>query len=401
MMKTSLARRIAVAALAVTSVFGACAPADQTALLISPDVAGFDGETQRAVFRIQALDADGKPGTGPVVLTAAVGRFLDAPTLVDGFATATYTCPPSEDAACNGPVRVGAEWNGNFASSVVTVNTTPVSNNVRWEVRGTGTTSTLLAVATSPEGFAWAVGENGTVVRMAADVWETVPTPVNATLRAITFDAAGQPVIVGYQGTLLMVRDGALVQIENTIVEDFTAVAVDATGSVHVGTRGGSLLRLVGGVLVEQRVAPGSIESMVANGSELWAVGDAFAAHWVPEAWVLMNSPLDAQLSSATAIDGTVLLSGFVEGTEKRYGVVVSGPLPRWTSSALPEPATSAVRSGGERFALSSAGHLFRQEGNSNWTRIDVPATPRAMTSRGVGDLVVLAGAGVSLVRSR
>lgn len=400
-MKTSLARRIAVAAFAVVSVFGACAPADQTALVLSPDVAGFDGETQRAIFRVQAVDADGNPGTGPVVLTTAAGRFLEETVLVDGFATATFRCSPSEDTACNGPVRIGAEWNGNFASSVVTVRTTPISNTVKWEVRGTGTTSTLLAVATSPDGFAWAVGENGTVVRLVNDAWETVATPVNTTLRAIAFDSAGQPVIVGYRGTLLMVREGAFVQVTNSIVDDFTAVAVDATGSVHIGTRGGSLLRLMGGALVEQRIAPGSIESMVANGNELWAVGDAFAAHWVPEAWVLMNSPLDAQLSSASAIDGTVLLSGFVEGDEKRFGVVVSGPLPKWTSSALPEAAASAMRSGDERFALSTSGHMFRQEGNANWLRVELPAVPRAMTSRGAGDLVVLAGPGVSLIRSR
>lgn len=398
-MKTSLIRRIAVAALAVVTV-STCAPADQSSLVVSPDTANFDGATQRSIFRIHATDADGQPGTGAVKLTTPVGRFLDEPVLVDGFATATYACPPGEDAACNGPVRIGAEWNGVFSSATVTVRTAAVNPTVKWQVVGTNTTSALLSVATSPDGIAWAVGENGTVVRLVDGAWEVVPTPVTNTLRALTFDAQGQPVIVGYRGTLLRFVDGAFVAIASTLTEDFTAVAVDASGSVHVGTRGGALLRLVNGALVLQRLAPGSVEGMAANGDDVWAVGDAFTARWVPEAWMFMESPLNAQLTSAIAADGAVLLTGTLEGAEQRYGVLVSGPSPKWTSSALPEPAWAATRSGDERFALTNSG-LYRQEGNATWSKVELPASPRAMTSRGPGDLVVLASPGVSLVRAR
>lgn len=400
-MMTSLTRRIAVAAFSVVSVFAACVPADQAGLSLSPDSPAFDGETQRAVFRIRAVDANGTPGTGAVKLTAPVGRFLDEPVLVDGFATATYSCAPSENVACDGAVRIGAEWNGNFTSAAVTVRKAPVSNTVKWEVHSTGTNATLLAINTAPNGVAWAVGENGTVVRLVNNAWEAVSAPVTTTLRAIAFDAAGQPVIVGYRGTLLVFRDNAFLQLPSTFTEDFTAVAVDAAGSIHVGTRGGSLLRLVDGTLQLERVAPGSIESIAATGNELWAVGDSFTAHWTPDAWSLMPSPLNAQLSSAVAVDGAVLLTGSVEGEERRYGVLVSGPSPKWTSSAIPEPVSAATRSGDERFALTNSGRLYRQEGNGNWQGVDLPATPRAMTSRGVGDLVVLAAPGVSLIRSR
>ncbi|MGV3619726.1 MAG: hypothetical protein ACO1OB_02855 [Archangium sp.] len=400
-MKTSLSRRIAVAALAVVSMLGACAPADRSTFLVSADTSAIDGDTQRAVFRIQAVDVDGNPGTGAVKLTAPVGRFLDEAVLVDGFATAAYRCAPSEDTACNGPVRIGAEWNGNFASAVITVRTAPVSSTVKWEVRGTNTTSNLLAVATSPTGIAWAVGEHGAVVRLVNDAWETVSAPVTTTLRAITFDHEGQPVVVGYGGTLLQFRDGSFVAVPTAITEDFTAVAVDAAGTVHVGTRGGALLRLEAGALVLHRTAPGSIESMASNGAELWAVGDTFAARWVPDAWELMASPLDAQFSSATTVDGAVLLSGSIAGEERRFGVLVTGPSPQWTSSALPEPVTAATRSGDERFALGSSGRMYRQEGNGSWLGVELPAVPRAMTSRGPGDLVVLSRPGVSLVRSR
>ncbi len=385
----------------IAAVFmGACAPADQTAFTVSPERASFDGVTSRGIFRVTAADALGQPATGPVTFTAPVGRFLGEVTLVDGFATATYACNPNEEAACDGPVRIGAEWQGQLASTSVTVTRDVVHAPVKWEVISTNTTSALLSVVTAPDGVAWAVGEDGTVLRLVGRAWEAVPTPVTTTLRAIAFDGAGQPVVVGYRGTLLTVHEGAFTQVETKLVDDFTAVAVDASGAVHVGTRGGSLLRLDAGQLVLQLSAPGSIEAMAASGDDVWAVGADFTARWIPEAWLLVPSPANANLTSATVTHDGVLFAGSLQGNKQRYGVLVSGPNPSWASSALPAPALAASVSGDERYALTSGG-LYLQVGNGDWSKLEVPVQPRALASRGAGDLVLLASPGVSLLRVR
>lgn len=384
----------------VTVLASACALEPEPGLVVSAERSTFDGDVERAVLRIRGVDSAGRAANGPVLLTAPVGRFLDDVVLVDGFSTATYVCAPSEDAACDGPVRLGAEWNGVFASTVVTVRKTPVRDAVTWRAVSTGTSAALLTLAVAPDGSIWAAGEGGAVAHLVGDVWSAAVTPTTAALRAIAFDADGLPVIAGDDGVLLALRGEAFEFLSAPAAHPFTAVAVAADGSVHVGTSGGAVFSLVGEQLVVESSLPSGVLAMGATGDAAWAVGQGFLAWRTMGVWSVDASPLGVTITGAVSRDDGVLLSGFVDGEARRYGVVVSGPSPSWTSSALSETVLAATQSGAERFAVTASHRLFRQERNGDWTPVETPSAPRALASRGPGDLVVLGAPGVSLLRS-
>jgi hypothetical protein len=377
------------------------AKVDEPFLSVSPERQNFLGASERVVFRVRAVDAEGRPGAGPVTLTAPVGRFLNEVTLVDGFATATFSCEPSEQAACQGPVRVGAEWAGVRATSQVTVVTGAPIVPVQWDVVSTGSTAALFAIDTAPDGTAWAVGEHGTVLHLAARGWLSVPTGVRGTLRAVAFTAGGQPLVGGDDGVVLALegdRFQALVApLEGDVV---TALAVDSRGVVHVGMRSGRLLWLAEAGAKEKLTAPGPIAALAVYGDEVWAVGERFMARWVGSSWALQPSPDGVILSSVSATDDALLLSGTLEGISQQYGVVVAGPSPTWKSSALPAPVRVAAGNGDERFALTSTG-LYRQVGNAEWSKVEALLDAKAMTSRQPGDLVLVGPPGTSLLRAR
>lgn len=297
--------------------------------------------------------------------------------------------------------RVGAEWAGVHATTQVTVVTGAPSVPVRWDVVSTGSTASLLAIDTAPDGTAWAVGERGTVLHLVGRGWLSVPTGVRGTLRAVAFTAAGQPLVGGDDGVVLALegeRFQALVApLEG---DDVTALAVDSSGVVHVGMRSGRLLWLAEAGAKEKLTAPGPIAALAAYRDEVWAVGTGFMAHWVGGAWALQPSPDGVILSSVSATDDALLLSGTLEGISQQYGVVVAGPSPTWKSSALPAPASVAAGSGDERFALTSTG-FYRQVGNAEWSPVGALLDAKAMTSRHPGDLVLVGPPGTSLLRTR
>lgn len=376
------------------------APVSEPALSISPDRPSFDGRSERVIFKIRAWEAGEKPGGGLVHLSAPAGSFVGGPDLllVDGLVTATFVCAPSEEAACNGAIRVSAEWGSLHASTqVVGVEVNPPAP-VIWEVVPTGTTAALLALEVANDGSAWAVGERGAVLQLVGRAWTRVPTGVTATLRGLTFDALGAPVIAGDEGVLLHWRGDRfeLVRLEG---EEFLSVARDAHDGIHVGARSGLIYELRDADLVPELDMHVPVHSLALQDGELWATGENVLAR-LTDQWLSVPAPMQGTIHFAHAGESGLWLGGVRQGVSSLDGLLVQGPMPSWRTTVLDEPikAIAEVPKVAERFALSSD-RLYRQLGSASWTAIDCPTAAHAIASRGAGDLVLVGPGGISLLR--
>ncbi len=388
----------------LAAVAAGCGPAlEEPMLSLSPDRSTFDGTTERVVVRIRGWAPGGIPAEGAVHLTTPVGHFVegDAVTLTEGFATATYGCSPQEEAACSGPVRLAAQWGEVRASTQVNIAAALVIAPVNWEVVSTRTVAPLLAIATAPDGSAWAVGERGAVVQLIGRQWHVIASPVRTRLRAITFDMAGKPVIVGDEGVLLRWIGGALTRLPLPGRDSFSAVAMDGDGQLHVGSEAGLLSMLIGDELEPKLDLRTKVLGMARHDGDVWASGEGLLARFSASGWMNLPMPLTAKLSVVQSGSDGLWLGGEREGATSITGVVVAGPNPSWRSTTLPEPVTGFAEVPGvaERFALTTT-HLYRQLEDSKWEPIDVPAAGVAMTSRSKGDLVLVGPGGFSLLRA-
>ncbi|MDP2272454.1 MAG: hypothetical protein Q8N23_32910 [Archangium sp.] len=387
----------------LAAIAAGCGPTPEEPLLsLSPDRSSFDGKTERVVVRIRGWALGGIPAEGAVRLTSPVGHFVEGEvvTLTEGFATATYVCSPEEEAACSGSVRLAAEWGEVNATTQVYIAAALVITPVTWEVVSTRTAAALLAIATSPDGSAWAVGERGAVVQLIGRQWHVIASPVRTRLRAITFDMAGNPVIVGDEGVMLRWLDGALRRQTFPDSGSFTAVAVDGDGLLHVGSEAGLLSTLVGDELEAKLDLRTPVLGMAPLDGDVWASGDGLLARFSASQWMNLPMPLTAKLTVVQSGSDGLWLGGERQGATSVTGVVVEGPNPSWRSTLLPEPVKAFAEVPGvpERFALTTA-HLYRQLEGAQWKAVEVPAAGVAMTSRKSGDLVIVGPAGFSLLR--
>ncbi len=381
-----------------------CGPALEEPLLsLSPDRSSFDGNTERVVVRIRGWALGGIPAEGQVHLTSPVGHFVegDVVTLTQGFATATYACSPEEEAACSGPVRLAAEWGDQHATTQVNIAAALVIAPVKWEVVSTRTAAPLLAIATAPDGSAWAVGERGVVVQLIGRQWQVIASPVRTRLRAITFDKAGKPVIVGDEGVILRSINGRLTRLPLPASDSFSAVAMDDDGLLHVGSEAGLLSMLIDDALEPKLDLRTPVLGMARQGGDVWASGEGLLARFSASQWMNLPMPLTAKLTVVQSGPDGLWLGGEREGATTVTGVVVTGPNPGWRSTLLPEPvkAFAEVPGVAERFALTTT-HLYRQLEDSAWAPIDIPAAGIAMTSRTRSDLVIVGPGGFSLLRA-
>lgn len=394
-------RAVVVAAIAVW--VSACGvPLSDPELRISPDRSTFDGRAERVIVKLRAWEAGEIPAGGVVHLTAPVGQFIGGADIIlsEGFATATYACSPVDEAACVGSIRISAEWNGQHATTQVIGVEPMLPESVRWEVVPTRVNAALLAIAASRDGSAWAVGERGVVLHLVGREWTRVPTGVGSTLRAVTMGANDAPVVVGDDGVMLLWSGD---HFEPLFVdgEDFTAVAYDGMGVLHVGAKSGLLFEYTGARLDPVLDLRTPVLSIAAQGVEAWATADGMLARFQSGAWLSVPVPVPGRITLAQTGRDALWLGGERSGATTVSGLLVSGPMPQWRSTALPEPvrAIAEVPDVAERFALTTA-HLYRQLADGRWDSIDCPTNPTAMTSRAAGDLVLVGAPGISLLRT-
>ncbi|MFO0597213.1 MAG: hypothetical protein U0228_18005 [Myxococcaceae bacterium] len=383
------------------SLVGCAVPGDPL-LVVSPDRSAFDGSIHRVVLTVHAWTGDEKPGAGVVRFESAVGTFVggDEVTLVDGFATVTFACQPDVEPACVGPVRLQATWGESITPVQLTGYVSHPITPVEWDVVPTGVASQLFAVASTRE-VVWAVGERGTVLRFSKQRWERFASGTLVTLRAVTLDAAGFPVAVGDDGVVIA-WDGAQFVKRTISGEQLTAVAFDAHQVLHVGAASGVVFceSQGGGFETAFTLAAVPVRSLVSFGGELWATAEGSVARKLND-WEMVPPPVSGTLALAFAGETTVYLAGQRGSDRAPQGLVLTGPMPAWKSSALPEPVIGVVEVPltNERFVFGAT-KLFRQvEPGGTWDPIDSPSPALAGASRAPGDLVLVGPAGISLVR--
>lgn len=104
--------RIVVAAGLVATALIACGPSGEASLSLTAQPKTIDNLGQTATVTATAETAEGKPGTGTVHFSSKAGS-LTTPIdveLVNGEATASFSCNVVDDRECNGSVRVTATW---------------------------------------------------------------------------------------------------------------------------------------------------------------------------------------------------------------------------------------------------------------------------------------------------
>ena len=108
------------------------------------------------------------------------------------------------------------------------------SSTLRYETSFAGKAVNALA---SGESSAFAVGDDGLVLRWRAGAWETINAPTHAALRAVA-ERRGEAVAVGDDGTILELEDDAWKLAAPATHASLRAVAYSSFGVVAVGDRG-------------------------------------------------------------------------------------------------------------------------------------------------------------------
>lgn len=426
-------RRLCVAVIGV-AVLGCGAPQGKPEIIMSSSMASFDGRTERPQLRVVGTLANARPGSGEVVFTAPVGEFVEGGTtqMINGLATVTYRCDPSEEAACSGPVRLGAMWDGLAASIVVTVLHPDVAAPVKWKVLPTHSLAALADAVTAGDGSTWAVGEHGAVLRLIGESWLPVSSGVSVDLLGVAALPGGAMVAVGRQSTL--VRWASATAAPEVFhfdgLDDFTAVTAQGSGSVALATSAGRLGRFDGttfdlprahfedgGVYDGSGLDGGEVPTFaqhpairalvtvpVDGGVQTWGAGDARVVRDVGPAFEEVTSPVLANWTWVGAtLDGVWLAGGRLDTQPAGQGVLVVGPDPTWRSTVIgSEPLTDAALfdAEGERFVLT-ASTLWRKIGDAPWENLQAPMGGRALAGSTAAGVVVVGAPGVSLLRTR
>lgn len=371
-------------------------------LVMSPDRASFDGRVDRVVLKVRAWDEFEKPAGGLVSLTAPVGEFIGGSELVldKGFVSATFACDPDREPACLGPIRLNVEWNGLNATSQVVGYLENPPTPVDWEVVPTTVSGQLSSLATSRDGVVWGVGERGAAVQLVGRTWRALYTGVTVDLHAVVIGPEGTPIAVGDEGVVLRWTAAGY---ERWSAGDFSlrAIAFDDHQTLHLGTADGQVLIETAEGFVPELQLSTPVRSLVNKDGEVWATGDGVLAKWSGGAWVSLPSPVSGRLDVAIAGKESLWLLGQREGVHTTQGLLVSGPMPTWKTSALAEPVRGVVEVPGtsERFAFG-ASQVFRQLDDGAWSAVVSPAVGmRAGASRGPNDLVLVGPQGFSLLR--
>ena len=100
-----------------------------------------------------------------------------------------------------------------------------------------GTTANLRGVSVVDQTLAYAVGEQGTILRRQEGVWSADP-PITAAVLNATCATSTFALAVGEQGTILLYQQGVWAQVANDRTDNYYAVANASDGLKVVGALG-------------------------------------------------------------------------------------------------------------------------------------------------------------------
>ena len=211
-----------------------------------------------------------------------------------------------------------------------------------------GTTANLRGVTVVDEGAAYAVGEQGTLLRRQDAVWVADP-PVSTVVLNATYATSTYAVAVGEQGTILVYRQGVWSQVPNSRTDNYYALSnasdglqvVGALGVVvHVNPGAGTIVTttsLVGYTKVLAGAFPYSAGSLlvgVDGGFFYWANGAAAQKAVLPQKFLRAIS-----LTGSTA--WIVGHEGFVAtGDVNSTMTLIPAPDDRWLLGVYAASAT-------------------------------------------------------------
>jgi hypothetical protein len=110
-------------------------------------------------------------------------------------------------------------------------------DGVTLKAESSGTTNHLRGVAVFATSLAFAVGEQGTLLRRQADQWFLDPPVTQGVLNAVCA-GADWAVAVGEQGTILVFQNGAWSLVPNTRNDNYYTVTQSSTGVLIGGSLG-------------------------------------------------------------------------------------------------------------------------------------------------------------------
>ncbi len=384
-----------------------CGPALAPELTISTAQSTFDGRTQRAIVEFSAIDEHGAEGSGTISVFAPVGELVEGATvtLVSGRGSVTYRCNPLEDAACAGPIRLGASWRGVDRSLIVRVTPSDPSAKPLWRAVPTLQPVTLYAAAMAPDHTIWAVGERGVVLPYVPSTgWGTpVATQLTSTLRALLVSDDGQLTIAGDDGVLLQGAPGSLAPLTHSMGRpSFTALARHQ-GRLYAATATGEVCLYDVNDLVPVAVTPQPLNSLASLSSKLIAAGDdGLFESSDGEHWSSMAAPVLARWM-ATHVDADGLWALGRRSTGAGDAILVRGPGPDWRSTSLPTGEVEAMAWGigtADRYVATKTS-VFRQQLGAEWQDLEAPAGGKAIVVISGLSVLVVGPPGISLLRVR
>jgi hypothetical protein len=383
---------------------GGCATPPQFDLSISTDRPTFDGRTERAIIKVAAFDENGGPGTGVVEVTVGVGTLVEGSSvaLVSGQGSVTYRCPPSEDPACAGAVRIGASWRGVSRTTTIRVTPNDPLAKPRWSVVPTLKPVSLLAAALAPDGTVWAVGEKGLVLPFRRGAWGTpIETFVESTLRAVIVNADGSLEICGDQGVVLSGMPDRLNRLSHSSTADFTAIARSKDGTLVVTTTAGEAGLYSGTDFVFSSLSGSKLNGLAATPSgTLVAIGNTTLHEFDGAQWKSLTPPVIADWRHIRVDDaGWWILGRRVALTQEP--LLVQGPGPDWRSTTLPPGDVQAMAWGvgsADRYIVTDRSVYWKQE-NTGWVDLETPSGGKAIVVLGGTEVLVVGPPGISLLR--
>ena len=216
---------------------------------------------------------------------------------------------------------------------------------------------------------AWAVGDNGNILRWTGQAWDDAESPVRTNLIAVTGTAADDVWAVGDFGTILHYDGAAWSQEISPTPEPLLAVwPLSATDVWAVGNAG-TIIRYDGDRwrAVESGVEGNLYGVYGASSDQVWAVGDDGAIlEWSGDAWRVVESPTEAFILGvrgsardhvwAWGSGGVTLLYDGVSWTE------VVNPTTRNLIAIWPFSETEAI-------AVGEFGTIMSRTSLGNWRR--------------------------------
>lgn len=166
--------------------------------------------------------------------------------------------------------------------------------NDAWAFENTGFNRALRAVWVTSSGDAWAVGDNGTVIRRVGETWEQLTgVPTGVDLKDV--HGNGDDIyIVGNRGTMLRYVNGDFVEIETDTAINLSGVWVASTGNAYIVGNNGLAWKWDPDKPVEDPedtdAVPGGFDELPTNSDanlyavygsgedNIWAVGNRGAA---------------------------------------------------------------------------------------------------------------------------